>query len=158
MAGTAVTVLGSSYVVPVNGQSPSWGDDLHDVVVALADYSNSASGPSDIPLTSFTVANNQSSVSNITGLAFDIAAVQSAIITYSVYRVTSGSELCENGQISIQYKQTAATWNLSQTCSGTSGITFTITSGGQVQYVSTSMSGTGYVGKLKFSARAFLQA
>lgn len=155
---TSVTISGSTYDVPENGQSPSWGDDLHDVVVALANASNSASGPSDIPMTSFTVANNTSSVANITGASFDTTLVRSFILNYSVYRTTTTTEMSEVGVLYGTYKSTAATWDFSQQRGGIANITFTITSGGQLQYTTDNFGGSTYSGKMKFYAKSFLQA
>jgi hypothetical protein len=47
-------------------------------------------------------------------------------------------------------------WTLSQRTNGNSGVVFTITDLGQVQYVSTQLDngGGGYSGTLKFSARS----
>ena len=158
MAGTPVTISGTTYNVPVQSQSPAWGDDLHDVVVALAAAANSSAGPSDLPMTSFTIANNTSSVANVTGASFDTTLVRSFILQYSIYRATTTTEKCETGTLYGSYKSTAATWDLAQTYSGDSGVVFTITSGGQIQYTSTNFGGASYSGKLKFYANAFLQA
>lgn len=154
---TSVTISGTTYLIPSQGQSPAWGDDLNALLQALVSISNTAVGPADILTTSFTIANN-SSTANVTGASFDTSTVRSAIISYSIYRSSSTTEMSEAGQIMITYLSTAGTWQLSQYTVGTSGVTFTITNGGQIQYTSTNFSGISYVGKMKFSAKSFLQA
>lgn len=152
-----VTIGGTTYSLPNQGQSPPWGEDLDAILLALINVANSVAGSSDILNTSFTVANNVGSATNVAGLSFDTASVRSAIVSYSIYRNSTTTEMSEVGQIMITYKSTAATWELAQNYAGTSGVTFTITNAGQIQYTSTNFSGTGYSGKLKFSAKAFLQ-
>lgn len=154
---TQVTINGTTYSIPSQGDSPPWGDDLHDLLAALVDVANTTVGPGDILTTSFNVANNQSSATNVTGLSFDTSTVRSAIIQYSLYRTSSTTEMSEVGHMYVTYKTTAGTWELAQSYAGSSGVTFSITNGGQVQYTSTNFSGVSYSGKMKFSAKAYLQ-
>ena len=153
-----VIIQGSTYNLPVQGDSPPWGTDLTDLLNALIAVSNPSIGPADITTTSFTIANNVASPTNVSGAAFNTAIVRSAILSYSIYISTSINELCETGQIYLSYKSTAGSWELAQNYSGSSGVIFSITSSGQLTYTSSNISGTSYVGKMKFNARAFLQA
>ena len=155
---TSVTVGSSTYILPQQGDPAPWGTDLSDVISAITEALSSVVGPSDINTTSFDLANNQSSAANLTGLTFDTSTVRAAIVQYSIYRTSSTTEKSEVGTIYLAYKSTAATWELAQTYAGDSGITFSITSAGQVQYTSSNFSGISYSGKLKFKATAFLQA
>lgn len=154
---TPITINGTVYNVPSQGENAPWGDELSDFLVALAGVVNSVVGSSDILTTNTVVANNQAVAASVTGATFDTATVRSAIITYSIYRSTSTSESTECGFVYLNYKSTAGTWDLAVAGGGSSGITFTITTGGQLQYTSTNLSGTGYVGKLKYQAKSFLQ-
>lgn len=154
----SIVIQGTTYNIPEQGQSPPWGEDLSNILQAITTSLNSVVGPSDVLTTNFTIANNQSSVANVTGLAFDVSTVRSAIISYSLYRSSAApSEFSECGQIMITYKSVANSWELTQFLTGSSGVVFTITNAGQVQYTSTNLSGGSYVGKMKFSARSFLQ-
>lgn len=155
---TPVTINGTIYNIPSQSQSPPWGDDLHDLLVAITTQAASVSGPSDIPVTSFTVANNIASVANVTGLFFDPTLVRGAIVDYSIYRSSSTTELSETGQMMLTYKSTAGTWELAPFHTGSSGVVFSITNAGQVQYTSSNFGGISYVGKMKFSAKSMLQA
>lgn len=152
-----VTINGSTYNIPEQGQSPPWGSDLSSILEAIVESINSTNGSADILITSFNLTNNQSSAANVTGLVFDTTQVRSAIISYSIYISTTTNEKSECGQIYITYKSTAGTWELAQYNVGTSGVVFTITNSGQIQYTSTNVSGASYSGKLKFSAKSFLQ-
>jgi hypothetical protein len=153
-----VSIQGTTYNIPEQGQNPPWGSDLTDLLQALVDVANTSIGSADIITTSFNLGNNQASATNVTGLAFDPSQVRSAIISYSISRSTSTNEYSECGQIYITYRTSFGNWELAQYSTGSSGVTFTVTNGGQFQYVSDNMSGLTYVGKMKFNARAFLQA
>lgn len=155
--GTPIVISGATFYVPTQSESAPWGDDLHDTVVALAEAVASTSGSSGIPLTTFQLANNQSSSANLTGFSFDVSQVRSFIAQYSLYRATSISEESEVGTIYGTYSSVAATWDFSPQLGGSSTISFSITSGGQVQYTSGNLSGSSYQGQIKFMAVVFLQ-
>lgn len=155
---TQVTINGESFSIPSQGESPPWGQELSDLLTALVGVVNSTSGSADILLTSFNVANNVASVANVTGATWDTSQVRSFIMEYSIYRSTTTTEESEVGNLYGTYKSSSGSWDLSETYGGSSGIVFSITPSGQLQYTSSNLSGTGYSGKLKFKATAFLQA
>lgn len=152
------TINGTSYTIPNQGGLPPWGDDLTDVILALVQVAQSTSGSGDILTTSFNVANNQAIAANVTGASFDDSTVRGFILSYSIYRSTNSNEASETGQIYGTYSSTAGTWEIAQSYAGSSGVTFSITNGGQIQYVSSNLSGTSYSGKMKFNGKSFLQA
>lgn len=91
----------------------------------------------DINPTNFAGANNQSSAANVTGLTFSGKNHFQARI---IVRVDATSDLFESYVI-IGTKK-SADWDLQQeSCGDESGIVFSITSGGQVQYTSQNYSG-----------------
>jgi hypothetical protein len=153
-----VTVNGNNYTLNQQGDNPPWGEQQSELIEALVDVAGSVVGTGDILQTSFNLSNNVSSVTNVTGLQFDPAQVRSAIIEYSIYRSTSSAEASECGTMLVTYSSVAATWEVARYSVGEAGITFTLTAGGQGQYTSTNMAGTGHSGLLKFRARAFTQS
>lgn len=114
--------------------------------------------------TSFTIVNNQSSPANVTGLLFSGTTVRSAEIDVQFYRnTTSGgaTELSSRAKYLATYKTVAASWDLAvmgvggdvdATSGEPSGVTLSITSAGQVQYTSTSISGTAASSVMHFRA------
>lgn len=152
-----LTVNGTDYTFPEQGDSPPWGTEVTDWAGAVTDVLANIAGTGDILDTQFLINNNQVSPANVTDLTFDVALIRSAIISYSIYRSTNINEVSECGQIYATYKNTANSWEIAQSFSGDAGITFNMTSGGQMQFISTNISGTGYVGRLRFSAKAFTQ-
>ena len=154
---TTITLNGTQYTLNQQGDSPPWGDDQNALLAELVAIASNIQGTGDILTTAFTISNNQASPANVTSLSFDTSVIRAAIINYSVYRSTNTTEESEAGIIMITYSSTAGTWQFAQTCAGTSGVVFTITNAGQIQYISTNLGGTNYVGKLKFSAKAYVQ-
>lgn len=103
-----------------------------------------ASVTGDIGQTSFTAADNQAAAADVTGFLFSNASVRSFDALISIVR-SSTYEV-----IRIQGIQKAASWEISQSYTGdVTGITFSITNAGQVQYTSTS---TGSTATIKFRA------
>jgi hypothetical protein len=103
----------------------------------------------DIQLTSFAAANNQATPADITGLAFANASVRAFKALVSV-TLDATSDLFESFE--LMGVQKGSTWDLSQSAVGDdSGVVFSITNAGQVQY--TSPSSAGFVSlTIKFRA------
>lgn len=152
-----VTVNGNPYILNQQGDNPPFGEQQSELIEALVNVANNTVGTGDILTTSFNVANNVTSPTNVTGLQFDTATIRSAIIEYSIYRSTSTEEVSECGTMLVTYKSLAASWEVARYSVGDAGIFFTLDATGQAQYTSSNMSGTGYAGLLKFKARAFTQ-
>lgn len=118
----------------------SEGDDkisahLKGIDSALGSVALLPSG--DINPTNFSGSNNQSSPANVTGLLFSTSNHFMARINV---RVDATSDLFESFEV-IGTKK-ASDWDLQQESSGDdSGVVFSITSGGQVQYTSLNYSG-----------------
>jgi len=94
----------------------------------------------DINQTSFSAANNQASPANVTGFAFANANVRSfkALVSIHIDATVDLDEVVE-----LTGVQAGGDWYLSPVFTGgdTSGVEFSITSAGQVQYTSTNVSG-----------------
>jgi hypothetical protein len=106
--------------------------------------------------TQFTIANNQSSAASITGLVFDKTVYITAEVQYTVMRKTdtAASGVRETGRLLCTYESQENAWNIEPLVdtfmtNGPSGITFSITSAGQIQYTSTNITGANYVGKMR---------
>lgn len=122
-------------------QVASEGTDKHSAHFKGIDTALGSLGATtgDIGLTSFSAANNQSSAANVTGFAFANASVRSFRALVSVSIVATGS-LFE--QFEINGIQKLASWEISVVKLGDdSGITFSITTLGQLQYTSTDITG-----------------
>jgi hypothetical protein len=101
----------------------------------------------DMDEATFSVANSIAVATSITGLVFSNAATRSAKVIYSLF-INATSALYETGELNLIQK--AASWDIAQSFSGDdSGVTFSITSAGQVQYTSSTYPGFTS-GKLEF--------
>lgn len=109
-----------------------------------------AGSPGDIAETSFSIANNQASPANVTGLAFANATVRGFEVLLSV-EIDADADLYET--FALYGIQKGASWDMTQEAVGdNSGIIFSITSGGAIQYISQNYA--GFVsGSIKFRAR-----
>lgn len=95
--------------------------------------------PGDIEETSFSLTNNQSSAADVTGLAFANGVVRSFQAIVSVY-IDASSDLFE--QFELNGIQRGSDWVMSIESEGDdSGLSFSITSAGQVQYTSSNVAG-----------------
>jgi hypothetical protein len=104
----------------------------------------------DINLTSFAGANNVATPANVTGLAFANGTVRAfkALVSVHLDATSDAFEVFE-----LMGVQRGADWSMSATATGdVSGVDFTITSAGQVQY--TSPNAAGFVSlTIKFRAQ-----
>lgn len=98
-----------------------------------------------------TIANNQSSAANVTGLLFDDTTDYAFHVKYAIVRTTSTDTKKASGFLSGQYDSVNNEWTIGAfEINGDSGVIFSITSGGQVQYTSDNMSGASYAGNMSF--------
>jgi len=109
-----------------------------------------AGSAGDIAETSFAIANNQASPANVTGLAFANATVRGFEVLATV-EIDADADLFET--FALYGIQKGASWDMTQESVGdSSGIIFSITSGGAIQYISQNY--TNFVsGKIKYRAR-----
>lgn len=132
--------------IPVRGPgpvSPDWWNALRIAGMAIESSQLSA-----------TIANNQSSPANVTGMAIDSVISTSAKIQAEISRLTGTNEALARGTISLIWRRLSSTWDIVTEWQGDDpGLTLTVTTTGtvaQVQYASTNISGSGYSGTLKF--------
>lgn len=158
-----MTVNNTVFQYPSPGDEPGWGEAATSWAQEVTDVLNSLLGPDDILETSFNINNNVSSATNITGLLFNTASARGAIIEYSIYRVSTlnPSGNAETGIMTLIYDDSASAgnkWTLTiGNIAGGSGVHFSITDTGQLQYTSTDIDSVGYSGVVKFKARALQQ-
>jgi len=158
-----LTVNNIPFEYPVSGDSPGWGDGATDWATEVTDVLNSLIGPNDIIQTTVTIANNQTTATNIVGLSFNTGQVRSAIIEYSVYRTSTANPTghSESSTLVATYDNLAASgskWSLIGTdINGNSGINITVLDSGQFQYTTNDINSVGYSGNMHFRARCLQQ-
>ena len=132
-----------SGVLDTDLSSVSASHDTIPSAKAVKDYVDANIGASsvngDIALTTFAAANNQASAASITGFAFSAAVVRGfkALVTISV---DATSDLYET--VEIIGVQKASGFDIAVSGAGDdTGVVFSITSAGQVQYTTPNFSG-----------------
>jgi hypothetical protein len=96
--------------------------------------------------TDFTLANNQA-VTNVTGLSFDKTVYRSFVIEYQIYRSAAGGSTRARAG-SLMGVTDGSGWELVEGMNAQmpadtdAGVTFTITSGGQIQYATDDNGGS----------------
>lgn len=103
----------------------------------------------------FAIANNQTTAANVTGLLFDKTVTKSFEVLFDIYRKTDTalSQVNETGKIYGTYDPVGDSWKVSaNSVFDNSGVIFSITSAGQVQYKSSNISGANHVGLMRFTS------
>lgn len=128
---------------PLRGRNAAGTGDINMLKVNADDEVEMSSAPLTPGLrnsTIFSFTNNQSSAANVTGISADGSQETGMRIKYAIKR-DGTSDLRESGLLEATYDGTA--WNLTQEYSGQdSGVTFSITAAGQLQYTSTDNAGS----------------
>ena len=107
----------------------------------------------------FTIVNNTAAPADITGLKVNARGVSQAFVEFLVQRVTTGGgavELIESGSFNLTYNPTAEDWNITLTqinVPDNSGVDFTVTATGQVQYTSSNVAGTASISRMFWRMR-----
>lgn len=108
-------------------------------------------------VTTFTIADNQSSYANITGMSIDGASYVFVKFRYTIYRFDGSSdERRESGILELEYLNDAGTWRIARREGSSDALNIADSmyidnnaGVGQVQYKSDSMGGT-YTGTIDF--------
>ena len=136
-----LTVNGNVYEFPEQGTDPQWGEELSSWAEEVTGIINELVSIEDIPLTTFTLTNNQTTFADINGLSFNPESLRSARVTLDVYISSSDTELQESFAIMIGYKNIAEEFKMSISTQGdNSGVTLSVTENGQLQYKTTNVS------------------
>lgn len=138
---TITLQIGSDiFNIPIEGEGAGWGEELTSFFEAITGSLATVQNAGDILPTSFAIANNQTSYSNITGLNFDTSQVLSTEVDYFIRRTyDSGASVdVETGKILGYYDGSDFIIDRGQV--GESGLDIDVTSSGQFQYKSTNLA------------------
>lgn len=163
-----ITIKGTVINFPDSGSSPNWSPAVIQAVEALADAVNTIAGTFDISPQVQNIDQNNSSVNiTINNLSFPVVDVRSAVIYYTVHRVTQdsgppdGQDVSEEGTLEILYNESnpiTEKWSMVRSGQGDANISFSITDLGQVQFTTTSIGTGTHTGIISFRALAILNA
>ena len=137
-----ITIGNQTFKLPIDGRG-NWGEEATAILEALAEASQLIQGPNDVLLSTANLTNNQTVLENLGNLTFNTGQVLGVQIDFFIRRTYNPGAgqitITENGIILANYDGTD--WKLSVESVGDTGIDFTITSSGVVQYSSTDLSG-----------------
>lgn len=137
---TKKLIIGNEeFLYPVEGDSPisDWGNSATDWATAVTDVLGTIYGPNDISLSTYPLANNIITPTNIVGLKFSTTTVLSAKVEYTIKRVLSGSTITEYGVILGTFD--GIVFSITQESVGDAGVSLDVTNAGQFQYTSSNM-------------------
>jgi len=102
--------------------------------------------------TDFTIVDNQTSAADVTGLSFDSSNETGAKVFYRLKRRDDTQNSYEIGTLWLVYDADDTTWRLSMDSRfDDAGVSFSVTTAGQVQYTSSSYGGANYAGTLELT-------
>ena len=117
-------------------------DQLKDAILTLIERGGNAQATA-------TIGHNLSG-QDVTGLLFDENVTKAFEVSDDVERVTATQGKGESGKIYGRYRQFTDDWEITVYSNGDSGVTFSITGAGQIQYTSDDLTGASYVGTMRF--------
>jgi hypothetical protein len=141
--------------IPLQGESPDYGEQLSDYFEAVAGALTQVQQPNDILRTTAAISNNQTTFTSITGFQFDTTEVRSINSDFLIKRTTvsPANNLVESGTVRGNFN--GSSWSITIESEGNAGVEFNITDAGQLQYKSTSLVGSSYEGLILFRAKVF---
>lgn len=146
-ADVEIVKVNASDEVDFNGNPlTNLADPTNAQDAATKNYVDSALNvvPGDIQLTSFTAQDDQGTPDDVTGLSFSNAVTKAADVLLSIDRGPTSATY------TLNLIQKTSSWEMSQSYVGDdTGLVFSVTNAGQVQYTSTS---TGDSALVKFRA------
>ena len=159
----SITIQGQVISFPASSESPNWAQGIISFAQAVESALNGLTGQFDVPPTiqNIDAQNPTSSPVDLTSLSFPTASVRGAFIRLTVFRNTNSVTTSEIVNLLVTYNPNGGSgtkWAISRDSLGDSKITFNITDGGQVQFQTTAISGSGHTGTITYLAQALLQS
>lgn len=131
---------------------PQWTVDRVSAVGATTDESS-------YPVGAITLANNVTTFTNIAGFVLDTTLGLTYSARVDISRKVTGAEVNQTGILDFTYNSVTQVWEIIPILNGDdTGVEYTVTSvlGVEqwiVQYKTTDIAGTGYVGSFKFKVK-----
>lgn len=131
---------------------PQWTVDRVSAVGATTDESS-------YPVGAITLANNVTTFTNIAGFVLDTTLGLTYSARVDISRKVTGAEVNQTGILDFTYNSVTQVWEIIPILNGDdTGVEYTVTSvlGVEqwiVQYKTTDIAGTGYVGTFKFKVK-----
>lgn len=149
--------IGSTvYPYPEPGEGAGWSEGATSWAEGVTDALATVQGPNDILLTTATLANNQPTPQDIVGLDFDTGQVQHITVEFLLIRSYTDATPTETESGTIIGNYSGSDFYISPDSIGDTGVEFSITSVGQMQYTSEDRLNTDNL-TIKYRARTIDQ-
>ena len=147
----------SSVLTGTQGQAVRFNPTTGNMEVSLDGSTWNAISIEGIKPQKFSISNNQSSAASLSGMVIDKTKFVGAKFLVEITITTSSAELVEFGEIFAIYRPTMNSWDLVYKSEfDDAGVTFSITSGGQIMYISSNVAGTSYSGSIRITNSKYL--
>jgi hypothetical protein len=165
-----IVIKGTTIDLPSSGSSPNWAPAIIEAFQNLTDAVNIFTGTFDVaPQTKNIDSYNASSNIDLDNLIFPPSDVRAMTVFYTVYRKTTESSLgagdnqeqAESGTLECVYNNSRPSgqkFEFSRTGEGDANVDFNITDLGQIQFSTTSITGTNHTGIIAYRALSILNA
>lgn len=160
-----LTLKNKAFNYPNPGQQPGAGDSsigygedatawAEEVTLIL----NSLLSAGDIIRSQASISNNVTVAEEILDMAFENTQTRAANVMYTIERPTASAvnPITETGTLYLNYNADSGAWDLSQIKFGDAGVSFSVTTEGLVEYLSTD-TGDATPGVIVFSAKTLSQ-
>lgn len=156
-----ITIQGQVIDFPDTAESPDWSEAVIEFAEATEEALAGVAGAFDVPPQVMNIDAYNPTVSNvdITNLSFSTTSVRAAVINIAVSRQTNSTKISEFSILNIVYNadnSVGQKWEITREYTGNGSISFNITDTGQVQFTTTTVSGSSHTGILSYSAKALL--
>lgn len=137
---------------PEQGEQQPWGESATNWANEVTKVLSSIKGPNDLSETAASVNAQQVGAETVQGMFFDSTVVRSFVVTGNITRTTDLEKKYEEFQLTGLYNDDIGDWTLQQESLGNAGVTFSITTSGQIQYTAIALAGNQatYSGLIKF--------
>jgi hypothetical protein len=158
-----LNIQGTIINFPTSAQQPDWSEPIVQFAQAVAQALSTVTGPYDVSPQIYTMVSNVNTNVALPSLTFPTNNVRGALISYTVFRNSTGIGAVTEAQIGtlqIVYNPNGPLgnkWDISDEHGGMSDVTFSITDQGQVTFSSTGISGAGSSGLIGYTAKALQQ-
>lgn len=156
-----INIAGTIIDFPESGNSPNWSPAVIEFAQTVESALAGTIGPFDVPPQVLTIdAYNPGVNVDMPNFAFPTSDVRAVSIVYSVYRNTTLTTVVESGNLQMVYNPAGPVnnkWDVARDFVGDAQISFNVTDLGQVQFTTTTLSGSNHVGALSYQAKALLQ-
>ena len=156
-----LNIQGTVVEIPSSGAAPNWSSGVIEAFQAIEGALQGVAGPFDVSPQILTIdAYNPGIIVDMPNFAFPTSDVRAVSIVYSVYRNTTLTTVVESGNLQMVYNPAGPVnnkWDVARDFVGDAQISFNVTDLGQVQFTTTTLSGSNHVGALSYQAKALLQ-